>query len=256
MWYVIQTKTGNEIEVKTYLEANLFPERTGWCFVPLYEEVRRREGKSHILFRKLFPGYLFVDINKDDIDSLYQTLKRMPDFTRLLGGEGDDGAKLFIPIDKEDEEFLGTLLQDGIMHVSYVQTAIGSNKIEKIIGPLGRYRNHITKVRTNKREAVVDINMFGRRHVIHFGLWNDQDAKLPIFDERMEESEEKAIDGNIIIDTGISPGDKVICTDGAYEGYTFTVERVNPNQRTIKTKIDLFGGIRNIELYIDQVERI
>ena len=131
MWYVVQTKTGNENEIKEFIEHNVDSNSFRECFVPLYEEVRRREDKCKILFRRLFPGYLFVDT--DDPDIIFQKLKKAPWFTRLLGADDNAGNKTFIPVGEEDEEFLRTLLDDGIMHVSYIEMSKNNSKIEKIV---------------------------------------------------------------------------------------------------------------------------
>lgn len=255
MWYVIQTHSGNETEVKCFLEASLDKKAYRKCFVPVYEEVRHRGGNSRILFRKLFPGYLFIDIDEENLKTANQVLKRFPEFTRILGTDDENGVKLFTPIEPDEERFLETLLTDGILHVSYVETERNSKKIKRVIGPLGRYRNNITSYSTSKREAIVEITMFGRHHRIAFGLWNKDDAKLPIFETLMEKPEETVIYGSGEINTGIYPGDTVIGMGDPYDGYVFTVEKVNPIQRTIETWMELFGDKRKMTLYIDQIKK-
>ncbi len=255
MWYVVQTKTGNENEIKEFIEHNVDSNSYGDCFIPMYEEVRRREDKCKILFRRLFPGYLFVDT--DDPDIIFQKLKKAPWFTRLLGADDNAGNKTFIPVGEEDEEFLRTLLDDGIMHVSYIEMSKNNSKIEKIVGPLAKYRNHITKLEVRKREALVKTNMFGKERTIRFGLWKKDDPKLPWLEARMENGEQAdLLDSKIKVDIGIYPGDKVKDTSGIYGEQVFLVDSVNPIKRTIKTKIELFNDIRTIELYADNVEKI
>lgn len=253
MWYVIQTYSGNETEVKCFLEASLNKKTYRKCFVPIYEEVRHRGGSSWILYRKLFPGYLFIDIDEENAKTVNRVLKKFPEFTRMLSADDEQGTKLFTPIDPDEERFLDALLKDGILHVSYVETEKNSKKIKRIIGPLGRYRNNITRYSTSKREAIVEITIFGKKHRIAFGLWNEDDAKLPMFEKLMGKPEESVIYGNGEIDTGIHTGDVVIGKGEPYEGYVFKVEKVNPMQRTIETKMDLLGDNRNMTLYIDQV---
>ena len=254
MWYVIQTKTGNENEIKDFIEHNVDSNVYDNCFIPLYEEVRRRENKCRILFRRLFPGYLFVETNEPGI--VFQELKKAPWFTRLLGADDNDGNKLFIPVGKEDEDFLRTLLDDGIMHVSYIEMSKNNSRIEKIVGPLAKYQNHIIKLEVRNREALVKTDMFGKERTIRFGLWKKGDPKLPWLEKLMESGEQiTPLDADIKIDIGIHPGDKVRDTSGIYGEQIFIVDSVNPLQRTIKTKIELFNDIRTIELYADNVEK-
>ena len=61
MWYVIQTQAGQEYEVCTWI--NTFVDKNSYkrCFVPLFEDVWRREGIGHISVKTMFPGYVFLE---------------------------------------------------------------------------------------------------------------------------------------------------------------------------------------------------
>ena len=61
MWYVIQTVSGEEDELKKWIEKTGDAEKMHRCVIPLFKDVRRSGGKSSIYFRRLFPGYVFVD---------------------------------------------------------------------------------------------------------------------------------------------------------------------------------------------------
>ena len=66
MWYVIQTISGKEHEVctwiHTYVDASLYNR----CFVPLYEDVWRKNGIGHISIKHMFSGYLFLETDIPD----------------------------------------------------------------------------------------------------------------------------------------------------------------------------------------------
>ena len=192
---------------KSFLETSLDATSYRKCLIPIYEEVRHRRGSSRILFRKLFPGYLFIDIDKDNAVLVNQVLKKIPRFTRILNVKDNEGMKLFTPIEPHEQQFLEALLEDGILHVSYIETEKNSRKIKRIIGPLGRYRNNIVSFSTSSREAKVDIMMFGIRHRISFGLWNKDDARLPMFEGVIEKPEDPVMYGGEAADVGIYPGD-------------------------------------------------
>ena len=98
--------------------------------------------------------------------------------------------------------------------------------------------------------------MLGVHHRIRFGLWNEEDAKLPAFEELMGKPEETVLYGTGEIDVGIYPGDIVIGKEEPFEGITFIVEKVNLLQRTIDTRMELFGSLRDMTVYIDQVEKL
>lgn len=255
VWYVIQTYSGNEAEVSNFIRASLEPKMYKKCFVPIYEEVRHRKGKSRILFRKLFPGYVFIDLDETGAEKAHHVLRKFPEFARILSTVSRDGKKVFKAIEPDEQEFLESLLEDGVLRVSYIETEKNKKKIKRIIGPLGKYRNNITSFSTSSREAIVEIDMLGVHHRIRFGLWNEEDAKLPVFEELMGKPEETVLYGTGEIDVGIYPGDIVIGKEEPFEGITFIVEKVNLLQRTIDTKMELFGSLRDMTVYIDQVEK-
>ncbi len=254
MWYVIQVKSGEEQEMKALLDKLRKNGAYGECFVPLFEDVKRSGGKCRIGFRKLFPGYIFVEA--EDPRGLFKTLMGIADFTKLLGTVEEDGSKLFIPIGKEDEEFLRTLFTDGLMHVSYVHVA-KSGRIDRIVGPLANYRNHITKLELRHRMAIVEADMFGKRRKVKFGLWTDEDPVLPGL-ERLKAAKDSfdVLDGVVEFDLGIHPGDKVKDDTGIYGEQIFIVESVDAKHRTLISSFEMFGTNARIELKADEVRKV
>lgn len=122
VWYVIQTYSGNEAEVSNFIRASLEPKMYKKCFVPIYEEVRHKKGKSRILFRKLFPGYVFIDLDEPGVEKAHHVLRKFPEFARILSTVSRDGKKVFKAIEPDEQEFLESLLEDGVLRVSYIET--------------------------------------------------------------------------------------------------------------------------------------
>lgn len=180
MWYVSQTRTGAEQELvnmlETFSETGLYKR----CIIPMFEDVKRTGGVSRITYRKILPGYVLIDTDKPE--KIAMLLKKTKEFSKLLAMEEDDGKKNFMPIDENDMEFFETIFGDGVMTVSYVQYD-KKRRIKKIVGPLAKYGNHITKLDYRRRRAIVEADIFGKRRRIKFGLWTDEDPKLPWVDE-------------------------------------------------------------------------
>ncbi|SFQ11302.1 Transcription antitermination factor NusG [Butyrivibrio proteoclasticus] len=257
MWYVIQSKTGDENKIKLLLEELLDKSCYKRCFVPLYESVRHRQEKSLIMMKKLLPGYLFVET--DYPEKVHHVLRSLPDYADVLGArENREKEKCFVPVGKEDESFFDSILEDGIMHVSYVHLS-KANRIDKVVGPLKQYRNYITKMEFRHRYATVETEIFGKRRKLQFGLWSDQDPKMPWLEEQKEKENINTVNGNIInshtFNIGINPGDKVEYPE-IYGDTVFVVDRVDPAKRILHTTIDLFGSARSIEMYVDDVKKI
>lgn len=250
MWYVIQTKSGEENKLKELIDVLMPRELYNECFVALYEDVWRKGGVGHISIKRLFPGYLFIDTSSPD--SVYDVIKSIPRFTRLLGTPEKDGSKSFIKVTEEEMEFLSTLLKNSVMHVSYIRMHKNSNKIESISGPLAVHASRIARLDIPHRRAIVETELFGQPRRIKFGLWTDMDPVIPRFVD--EEDTDLSYMSRTDIDIGIRPGDMVADASGVYGDMVMEVVSVNPIQRTADAKIKLFGQEVNIRLNADDLE--
>lgn len=254
MWYVIQVKSGEETRMKALLDKLRDDGAYGECFVPLFEDVKRSGGNVSISFRRLFPGYIFVET--DEPDRLFDTLRGIRDFTRLLGSTEPDGNKVFIPIGDKDQAFMKTMCEDGLMHISYVH--MGKNgRIDRIAGPLAKYKNHITKLELRHRMAIVEAEMFGKKRKVKFGFFTDDDPMLPEL-ERLKSGEnaDDVLDGVVEFDIGIHPGDKVTDDTGIYGDQIFTVQKVDLRRRIVISTFEMFGTDARIELRADEVSKV
>ena len=254
MWYVIQVKSGEENNVKEILDRLAPEEAYRGCFIPLFEDVRRSGGSCRIGFRKLFPGYVFVD--SDDPDRIFETIRGISRFTRMLGCEENDGRKFFEPIGSEDRAFIESLFSDGVMHLSYIHR-LKNGRIDRIAGPLYAYRDCITKLEYRHRSAIVEAEMFGKKRRMKFSFWTDEDPKLPQI-EKLKNGDFVAEMPNGIteFDIGIHPGDRIKDDTDVYEGKIFVVEGVDPGRRIVWSSVEILGSKAKIELSLDDVSRV
>ena len=151
MWYVIQTKTGEESRVVDLIHSLDGKDREIPCIVPLYEQVWRTATSYQIHLRRLFPGYILVDTDRPE--EVNEAFKKVPEFTKILGTKEDDGNKTFIPIEEDDRKFLSTILKEGMVHVSYVH--LKKSRVDNVIGPLAEYVGNIVRLDIRHRRAIV-----------------------------------------------------------------------------------------------------
>ena len=256
MWYVVQTRSGNEENVSELMKKLTDPADCKRCFIPLYEDVRKKDGKGRIFLHHFFPGYFFVET--DTPEKVFRTAKRIPEFTRVLGSREKEGEITFLPVGKEDEDFLESLLDQGVMRVSYIKRST-SGRIEKIVGPLEKYSSHITKLDVMRRRAIVEIELFGKKRKLKFGLWTDDDPPIAWIRESLERKDEASkpfVDG---IEIGIHLGDRVRFASSAgedevYGGQIFIVEKVDPARRKVYTSLPMINTIARMEFSADEVE--
>src|SRR5436309_7248698 len=86
-WYVIHTYSGYENKVKTNLEHRIdsmgVRDRIFQVVIPTEEEIEIRDGQRRTVQRKVFPGYVLVEMAMDD-DSWY-VVRNTPGVTGFVG---------------------------------------------------------------------------------------------------------------------------------------------------------------------------
>ncbi len=161
--YVIQTTSGKEDHVinliNTYIDDSLIQE----CFQLKCEVKRRFHGEWKLVQVDLLPGYIFI--STDDANRVYESLRQVPFFTRLLGNND-----LFIPLSDVELSWLNKFSKkaDRISHFS--QGVIEGDKVVITSGPLVGCESSIVKIDRHKRIAYLDISMMGRLTRIQIGL--------------------------------------------------------------------------------------
>ena len=59
-----------------------------------------------------------------------------------------------------------------------------------------------------------------------------------------------------VIELNIEVGDGIKVITGPFKGFTGTVEEVNVDKQTVRTKIDMFGRSTPVELEFDQIDKL
>lgn len=156
-WYVIHTYSGYENKVKANLEKRVDSMNMGnnifRVAVPMEDEVQVKDGKKKILKRKVYPGYVLVEMIMSD-DSWY-VVRNTPGVTGFVGS----GSK---PIPLQDTEVTGILKQMGLNEPkAKVDFALGEN-VRVIDGPFGNFIGEVQEIYPDKDKLKVMVSMFGR----------------------------------------------------------------------------------------------
>lgn len=154
MWYVIQVATGKEEQILAMIKKYGVQKYLKECFSPRYEHRRKYLGQWRQEQAILFPGYIFVI--SDQVEELYQSLKHIPELTKILGV----GEK-WTPMTKEDIEIV-ELLSGEERVVQFSEGYIVGTQVIVIKGPLQGMEGTIKRVDRHKRKAYLEIPMFGR----------------------------------------------------------------------------------------------
>lgn len=156
-WYVIHTYSGYENKVKANLEKRVESMNMGdkifRILVPMEDEVEIKDGKKKISKRKVFPGYVLVEMNMTD-DSWY-VVRNTTGVTGFVGS----GTK---PIPLHESEVRQILKQMGVEEARpKVGYNLGQN-IRVISGPFENFVGIIEEIHPEKGKLKVLVSMFGR----------------------------------------------------------------------------------------------
>ncbi len=156
-WYVIHTYSGYENKVKTNLEKRVesmgMEDKIFTVLVPMEEQVEIKDGKRKISKKKIFPGYVIVEMIVTD-DSWY-VVRNTPGVTGFVGS----GTK---PIPLMESEIKAILKQMGIEEAKPKIDLEVNQNVRVISGPFENFVGRIETVYPEKEKVRVMVSMFGR----------------------------------------------------------------------------------------------
>ena len=160
-WFIVQTYSGYENKVKLDLEQRIrsmdMSERIHQVIVPTEDEIEIREGQRKTVSKKLFPGYVFVQMLMDD-ESWY-VVRNTPGVPGFAGTTTDDRAK---PTPLPDAEVNQILRQ---MHTAAPRVNIGFAVGETVLvtdGPFSDMIGSVDMIDLDRGRVRVMVSMFGR----------------------------------------------------------------------------------------------
>ncbi|GEN35281.1 MULTISPECIES: transcription termination/antitermination protein NusG [Aneurinibacillus] len=159
-WYVVHTYSGYENKVKTNLEKRVesmgMEDKIFRVLIPTEEETEERDGKKKVVTKKVFPGYVLVEMVMTD-DSWY-VVRNTPGVTGFVGSAGA-GSK---PTPLLPEEVTSIMKQMG-MEESVHRVDFELKEMVKVKeGPFANMVGLVEEIQLDKRKVKVLVDMFGR----------------------------------------------------------------------------------------------
>ncbi|WP_280772111.1 transcription termination/antitermination protein NusG [Salipaludibacillus daqingensis] len=159
-WYVVHTYSGYENKVKTNLEKRVesmgMTDKIFRVLVPVEEETEIKDGKTKTVTKKVFPGYVLVEMMMTD-DSWY-VVRNTPGVTGFIGSSGG-GAK---PTPLLPEEVESILRQMGVEAPKPEIDFELKESVKVKEGPFANFIGSIESISAEKQKLKVHVNMFGR----------------------------------------------------------------------------------------------
>jgi transcription termination/antitermination protein NusG len=159
-WYVVHTYSGYENKVKANLEKRVesmgMQDKIFRVIVPEEEETDIKNGKKKVSMKKVFPGYVLVELIMTD-DSWY-VVRNTPGVTGFVGSSGA-GSK---PTPLLPEEVNAILKRMGMDEKKIdIDFEIGETvKVKE--GPFKDFTGTVEGIDKDKAKIKVLVNMFGR----------------------------------------------------------------------------------------------
>ena len=169
LWYVITTYVGHEANVKEKLEArtesmgmqkNIFR-----VIIPETTEVEIKDGVKKEKTRKMFPGYVFVEMIMSD--EAWYAVRNTPGVTGFIGSSGK-GAK---PTPLPPQEIDRILVNIGMSRVDAQSELKVGEKVNVIDGPFKGMIGTVDTIDLENNRLVVLIDLFGQETPVEVELF-------------------------------------------------------------------------------------
>lgn len=156
-WYVVHCYSGYENKVRHAIEQRIetmgMRDKIFDVIVPTEEEIEVKEGKRKKVERRVFPGYILVEMVMDE-DSWY-VVRNTPGVTGFVG-MGNDPT----PLRPEEVKQILDRMDSDIVRVK-VTFKIGQ-KVRIVDGPFNDFIGTVAAIDQDKSKVRVMVSFFGR----------------------------------------------------------------------------------------------
>ncbi len=157
LWYVVHCYSGYENKVRFAIEQRIetmgMRDKIFDVIVPTEEEIEIKDGKRRTVERRVFPGYILVEMKMDE-DSWY-VVRNTPGVTGFVG-MGNDPT----PLRQEEVKQIMDRMSQETTKIR-VNFKIGE-KVRIIDGPFNDFIGSVAAIDPDKSKVRVMVNFFGR----------------------------------------------------------------------------------------------
>lgn len=156
-WYVIYTHTGQESKVKDNIErmvqASGLGDRVFRVEVPMEEETRMVQGRKKTITRKVYPGYVLVEMVLDD--ESWTRLRNTAGVTGFVGS-----GRRPVPLAQEEAERVLQTIGEEPMKVKPLFEK--GDTVMVLTEPFTEFHGKVEEVYPSREKLRVRIEIFGR----------------------------------------------------------------------------------------------
>jgi transcription termination/antitermination protein NusG len=159
-WYVVHVYSGMEKSVHKALveriERAALQTSFGRILVPSEEVVEVKGGKKSITERRIFPGYVLVEM--DLTDETWHLVKNTNRVTGFLGGAGNRPA----PISDLEVDKILSQMEEGVEKPKPKVLFEVGELVRVKDGPFADFNGNVEEVNYEKSKVRVSVTIFGR----------------------------------------------------------------------------------------------
>jgi len=159
-WYVVHVFSGMENSVKKALleriERAELEDAFGRILIPSEEVIEIKDGKRSISERRIFPGYVLVEM--DLTDETWHLVRSTNRVTGFLGGSGSRPTPIS---QREVDEILSRMEEGGEKPRPKVLYEVGE-MVRVKEGPFADFNGNVEEVNYEKNKVRVSVTIFGR----------------------------------------------------------------------------------------------
>jgi transcriptional antiterminator NusG len=159
-WYVVHVYSGMEKSVHKAMLERI--ERAGLqtsfgkILVPSEEVVEMKGGQKSISERRIFPGYVLVEM--DLTDETWHVIKNTPRVTGFLGGSGNRPT----PISEKEVAKIMSQIEEGVEKPRPKVLFEVGEMVRVKEGPFADFNGNVEEVNYEKSKVRVSVAIFGR----------------------------------------------------------------------------------------------
>ncbi|WP_460481897.1 transcription termination/antitermination protein NusG [Comamonas humi] len=159
-WYIVHAYSGMEKAVERNILERIhrsdMQHKFGRILVPTEEVVEIRNGQKKTAERRLFPGYVFVEMVMDD--DTWHLVKHTSKVTGFVGGAKNRP----VPISEAEVQKIVSQMQEGAEKPRHKVEFIVGELIRVKEGPFTDFNGTVEEVNYEKNRLRVSVMIFGR----------------------------------------------------------------------------------------------
>lgn len=156
-WYVVHCYSGYENKVRHAIEQRIetmgMTDKIFDVIVPTEEEIEVKDGKRRTVERRVFPGYILVEMKMDE-DSWY-VVRNTPGVTGFVG-MGNEPT----PLRQDEVKQIMDRMSEEVVKVK-VNFKVGQ-KVRIVDGPFNDFIGTVSDIDADKAKVRVMVSFFGR----------------------------------------------------------------------------------------------